>query len=292
MIAAIPFPDIEPELFSIDLGGITLAIRWYALAYIAGFLAAWWWANRSLRCPELWHDNIAPMQAKDTEILLTYAILGVIIGGRLGYVIFYAFPEVLADPLMALRIWQGGMSFHGGFLGVIAAGLLFVRKTGTNPWSVGDCFALGAPIGLFLGRLANFINSELWGRPTDLPWGVIFPNGACAGVIDCPRHPSQLYEAGLEGLMLFVVITWLAYRRGWLKVPGRMVAVFFVGYGVARLFVEFFRQADAQFITSDNPMGYIVNLGVTGLTMGQILSLPMIIAGLVVFFRIRPRVGG
>lgn len=289
MIAAIPFPNVEPELFSINLGGFELALRWYALAYIAGFLLAWGWINRALRRPTLWRDNTAPLQTKDTEDLLTYTILGVIIGGRLGYVLFYAFPDLVADPMMAIRIWEGGMSFHGGFLGVIAAGALFVRKTGVNPWSVGDCFALGIPIGLFLGRIANFINSELWGRPTDVPWGVIFPNGECPDAIDCARHPSQLYEAGLEGIVLFAVITWLAYRRGWLKIPGQMVGVFFVGYGASRIFVEFYRQADAQFITDANPMGYVVAVGGAGLTMGQVLSLPMVVVGGAILAYVRRR---
>ncbi|MEM7439361.1 MAG: prolipoprotein diacylglyceryl transferase [Pseudomonadota bacterium] len=289
MIAAIPFPNIEPELFSFDIGGFTLAIRWYALAYIAGFIIAWRLANRALRRPELWRDNTPPMDPKTTEDLLTYTIIGVVIGGRLGYVLFYAFPELVADPMMALRIWEGGMSFHGGFIGVIAAAFYFVWRTGANPWSVGDAFALGTPVGLCLGRIANFINSELWGRPTDVPWGVIFPNGACAEAIDCARHPSQLYEAGLEGIVLFAVITWLAYWRGWLKIPGQMVGVFFIGYGAARVFVEFYRQADSQFITAENPMGYIVRAGELGLTMGQLLSLPMVVAGVLVLIWVRRR---
>ena len=228
------------------------------------------------------------MEPKATEDLLTYVILGTIIGGRLGYVLFYAFPDLVADPMMAVRIWEGGMSFHGGFLGVIAAGALFCWRNNVAPLTLGDCMAMGVPFGLFLGRIANFINAELWGRPTDVPWAVVFPNAPCAAD-PCGRHPSQLYEAGLEGLLLFVVLTWLAYRRGWLKMPGALTAVFFIGYGLSRMFVELFRQPDAQFTTAENPVGYILQLGEAGLTMGQLLSLPMVLFGLALLVYARRR---
>lgn len=289
MIAALPFPDIDPVLFSLDLGAFTLAVRWYALAYIVGFILGWRWVNRALRRDALWPADAAPMATRQTEDLLTYAIVGVILGGRLGYVLFYAFPQFVENPLFALRIWEGGMSFHGGFIGVIVAGWLFARSRGVNPWSVGDCFALAAPIGLFLGRLANFINAELWGRPTDVPWAFVFPGAPCDDGSLCARHPSQLYEAGLEGLLLFAVIGWLAYRRDALKIPGQLVAVFWIGYGLSRFVVEFFRQADIQFRTPSNPLGHVIEFGGTGLTMGQLLSLPMAVAGVAILIWVRRR---
>lgn len=297
MQALLPFPDIDPVLFSFDIFGLTLAIRWYALAYIAGFLLAWVWANRALRRETLWPDNTAPITLKHTEDFLTWAIIGVIIGGRLGWVFFYSKGAYLEDPSMIYKVWEGGMSFHGGILGVIAATFLFSWKYKINPLSLGDVLALGVPIGLGLGRLANFINAELWGKPTDMPWGVVFPNTP-----DCPltwlspvcaRHPSQLYEAVLEGIILFAVIGILAYKRGLLKVPGQATALFFAGYGLARFIVEFFRQGDAQFTDATNPWGHILRLGQTpdsiGFTMGQLLSLPMLGFGLILLIYVRKR---
>ncbi|MEM6618578.1 MAG: prolipoprotein diacylglyceryl transferase [Pseudomonadota bacterium] len=278
MIHAIPFPDIDPVLVSVELFGITLAIRWYALAYIAGFLCAMFWIRRALSRPALWPGHLAPMEPKAVEDLLTYTILGTIIGGRLGYVLFYAWPQTIADPAFALRIWDGGMSFHGGFLGVIAAGALFAWRHGVSPGSVGDCFALGIGFGLFFGRVANFVNGELWGRPTDVAWGVVFPNAFCP-TGPCARHPSQLYEAVLEGLLFLLIAWWLAYGRGVLRRPGLLTAIFFVWYGACRTFVEAFRQADDQFITLENPLGHVLRFGDMGLTMGQVLSLPMVLVG-------------
>jgi phosphatidylglycerol:prolipoprotein diacylglycerol transferase len=232
---------------------------------------------------------MAPERADD---LLTAIILGVILGGRLGFVLFYQPLYYLAHPLDILKVWEGGMSFHGGFLGVLAAGLWFARRHGVPAMQLSDAMALVAPIGLFFGRIANFVNAELWGRPTDLPWGVIFPGADaqdCPGVLPglCARHPSQLYEAGLEGLVLGLVL-WLLVRRDALKRPGLLTGVFLVGYGAARFAVEFVRQADAQFITPDNPLGHALQLGGFGLSMGQILSLPMILAGLWFISRARP----
>lgn len=288
----LPFPDISPDIFSIDLFGMTFALRWYALAYIAGLVIGWRIVTALVRRPALWRDG-PPMTAEQVESLLTWIILGVIIGGRLGFVLFYQPAQFLADPSQILRVWEGGMSFHGGFLGVVVATLIFCRKERIPLLPTADALAVATPPGLLLGRIANFINAELWGRPTTLPWGVAFPGEAaqtCEGVIDiCARHPSQLYEAALEGLILGAVLLILAFRRGWLKQPGQTFGLFLAGYGAARFFVEIFRQADAQFITPDNPMGYALQLGSAGLSMGQLLSLPMILGGLTLIALARRR---
>lgn len=284
MQAAIAFPDISSDLFSVDLFGMTFALRWYALAYLAGLVAGWKIIQGLMRRPALWPDDKSPMPPQRAEDLLTYIVLGVILGGRLGFVLFYQPAYYLQNPGEILKVWEGGMSFHGGFAGVVAAGLLFCWRNGVRPMLLSDAMALVAPIGLLLGRLANFVNAELWGRPTTLPWGVIFPGEAaqtCAGYVPgtCARHPSQLYEAGLEGLVLGLVLVWLL-RRGALKHPGRITGAFLLGYGLARFVVEFLRQADAQFITPDNPLGHVIGGATLGLSMGQVLTLPMIAAGL------------
>lgn len=287
----IPFPQISPEIFVIDLFGMTFALRWYALAYIVGLVGGWRLVLHTLRRPALW-TGTPPMNPDQVERLLTWVIIGVILGGRLGYVLFYQPGYFVTNPGAILKVWEGGMSFHGGFLGVVVAGLIFCRREGIPLLKAADAMALAAPLGLFLGRVANFINAELWGRPTTLPWGVAFPGDAaqtCPGVVGiCARHPSQLYEAALEGLLLGAVLLWLVYRRGWLKWPGATAGVFFAGYGLARFAVEFFRQPDAQFITDGNPLGLALHLGGYGLTMGQILSLPMIAVGLFFLLRARP----
>ncbi len=296
MIAAIPFPDIDPVLFSTEIFGITFAIRWYALAYIAGFLLAWRWIVRLMRHEALWPSNNAPMAAKQVEDMLTWMILGTILGGRLGYVLFYRPDMILHDPAAIIRVWEGGMSFHGGFIGVILSALLFCRVNLLPVWSVGDAIAFAAPFGLFLGRLANFINAELWGRPTDVPWAVVFPGEAAQSCpiwwLDtvCARHPSQIYEALLEGVALFAIMAVLAFGYKILKRPGMMIGIFFLGYGTARAIVENFRQGDAQYVSMDNPMGHVLRFGSeldsAGLTMGQVLSLPMVVIGLtLIFFR-------
>jgi len=278
MQAAIPFPNIGPEIFSIDIGPIAFALRWYALAYIAGLLIGWRIMVRLMRRPALWGAQGAPMRPSQPEELLTWVILGVVLGGRLGFVLFYQPGYYLANPLEIPMIWQGGMAFHGGFLGVILGVLLWCRAKGLPPLEVGDAVALATPAGLFFGRIANFINGELWGRPTDVPWAMVFP-----GAGPEPRHPSQLYEAGLEGLVLFLVMWWIALRRGGLKRPGLMIGVFLAGYGLARTVVEAFRQGDMQFVSPDNPAGQAIRFGAGpeawGLTMGQVLSLPMIAVG-------------
>ncbi len=282
----IPFPDISPEIFEITLFGITFALRWYALAYIAGLLIGWRIVTAAMRRPDLW-AGAPPMTPAQVESLLTWVILGVVIGGRLGFVLFYQPAHYLANPAQILRVWEGGMSFHGGFLGVVAAAFLFFRQQGIPILPAADALAMATPPGLALGRLANFINAELWGRPTTLPWGVIFPGEAaqdCPGVIGlCARHPSQLYEALLEGVILGALLLYLAYRRGWLKRPGQILGLFLAGYGSARFLVEFVRQADAQYITPDNPMGHAA----LGLSMGQLLSLPMIALGVMFLLRAR-----
>jgi phosphatidylglycerol---prolipoprotein diacylglyceryl transferase len=278
--AAIPFPDwIRPEVFTIPpIGPLPeLSLRWYALAYIFGLLIGWRLMVQVVNKPPLW----APAQAKPTTLQLDdylfYATLGVILGGRLGYVLFYMLPDPVAmaelakTPLKLFAIWEGGMSFHGGLAGVIIATVLFARANKIPMWTLGDLVAYAAPIGLFFGRCANFINAELYGRATDAPWGVIFP-GQTVG-----RHPSQLYEAALEGVMLFVVLRWLVNQRKALETPGMIAGVFLAGYGVARIFVEFFREPDAQM--PEALRGY--------LTMGMILSLPMVLAGLWLIARAR-----
>ena len=266
--AVLPYPEIDPALFTLALGGYEFSLRWYALAYIAGLILGWRLMVRLMRRPGLWPGDKAPMTPAQPEELLTWMILGVVLGGRLGYVMFYQPGYFLDHPGEILQVWQGGMSFHGGFIGVIAGLALFARSRGMALLQAGDAVALAAPAGLLFGRLANFINGELWGRVTEVPWAMVFP-----GAGPEPRHPSQLYEAGLEGLVLGAVIWWLALRRGWLKRPGAVTGVFFIGYGLARSVVENFRQWDAQ-------LGYVVEIGSGGLTMGQMLSLPMVLIGL------------
>lgn len=291
MQALIPFPDISPEIFTISLFGMTFALRWYAMAYIVGILLGWRLVLRAAKTPRLWRNDTPVMTAEQIEDLLTWVILGVILGGRMGYVLFYQPGFYLSNPAQILKVWEGGMSFHGGALGVIIAAFLYTGRHKIARISAGDLVALGIAPGLLLGRIANFINGELWGRQTDLPWGVAFPTQAAqycpdvAGI--CARHPSQLYEAALEGLVLGALLIWLAWRRGALKMPGMVMGTFLAGYGVARFVVEFFRQPDAQFITEGNPLGLAWQMGGYGLTMGQILCLPMIAIGL--FFVIRAR---
>lgn len=293
MQAVLSFPDIGPDIISIPLGGFTLALRWYAMAYIAGILIGWRIILRAIRSPRLWAGGTAPIRAEQLEDLITWIILGVILGGRLGFVLFYQPAYYLSNPIEILMVWQGGMSFHGGFLGVVVGVILFSRRHALPLMSVADLLAIAAPVGLLLGRSANFINNELWGRPSDLPWAVAFPGPAaqyCPDVVGlCGRHPSQLYEALLEGALLGTLLLILAFRRGWLLRPGQLTGVFFAGYGAARFFVELFRQADAQYISLDNPMGYVVQFGAGGLSMGQLLSLPMLIIGLGLIYSVRRR---
>ncbi|WP_410217295.1 prolipoprotein diacylglyceryl transferase [Paracoccus sp. (in: a-proteobacteria)] len=287
----IPFPDIAPEIFTINLGGLSLSLRWYALAYLAGLIIGWRLIVVMMRRQALWGDR-APTDPDKVDDLLTWVILGVILGGRLGFVLFYEPAYYLANPADILKVWQGGMSFHGGFAGVIVATWAWSRAHSVPVLRLADAMAVVAPIGIFFGRIANFINAELWGRPTDLPWSVIFPGEAaqaCPGVQGlCARHPSQLYEAGLEGLVLGLIL-WALVRAGGLRRPGLAFGVFLAGYGLARMFVELFRVADAQFITPGNPLGHVIGGPVMGLTMGQVLSLPMVLIGLVLIWNARRR---
>ena len=294
MLAAIPFPDISPNLVAFEIAGREFALRWYALAYIFGILIAWRISVALARRPALW-GGTAPFTEKQCEDFLTWVVLGIILGGRFGYVVFYEPEKYLADPWQILQVWNGGMAFHGGFLGIVVAVILFSWRNGIRLSALADAAAVATPPGLLLGRLANFVNAELWGRPTDLPWAVIFPGDAaqsCAGIPygECARHPSQLYEAGLEGLLLGLIL-WLMVRAGALKTPWRVTGAFFLGYGLARMFVELFRQADAQFISAANPMGYYIQFGDWGLSMGQLLSLPMVLVGLFLILR-RSRAAG
>jgi len=294
MYAAIPFPPLSPELVSFTVFGIEIALRWYALAYIAGILIGWRLAVATVKRPTLWPRDTPPMTPAQVEELLTWVILGVILGGRLGFVLFYQPGYYFANPAEILMIWQGGMSFHGGLIGVVLAALIFGLRQGLPLASMADMMALATPPGLLLGRISNFINAELWGRPTDLLWGVIFPGAAaqdCGAAVTglCARHPSQLYEALLEGLILGALLLWLAFRRGALKRPGLIAGLFFAGYGLARFLVEFVRQPDAQFISEGNPLGLAWHVGGWGLTMGQILSLPMLLGGLAVVLWTRRR---
>lgn len=290
-LAALPFPEISPEIFSIEIGTMTFALRWYALAYIAGLLLGWRLCLRLIRQVAHWPDQTPPLTAQQLEQLLNWIVLGVILGGRLGFVLFYQPEHYLTRPLDVLKIWQGGMSFHGGFLGVSVAVLFFAWRNRLSVFGIADLLALSAPIGLFLGRLANFINAELWGRPASLPWGVVFPGEAaqfCPGVVGlCARHPSQVYEAVLEGLVLGALLLTLGLRYAWLRSPGALTGVFLAGYGLARFLVEFVRQPDLQFVTDANPIGHVLHFGIGGLTMGQLLSAPMIVVGMALIWRTR-----
>ncbi|MGR3493478.1 MAG: prolipoprotein diacylglyceryl transferase [Shimia sp.] len=279
MILAIPFPDISPEIFSLQIGGFEFALRWYALSYIVGIVIGWRMLVAAVQRPALWPGNTAPARPEQIDDLVTWIIIGIIVGGRLGFVLFYEPRYYLANPVDILKVWQGGMAFHGGFLGVVVATCVYLRKNDLPLAQIADGVAMSTPPALALVRIANFINAELWGRPTDAPWGVIFPGELaqyCPGVVGvCARHPSQLYEAALEGVLLCLLLLWLVYRRGAFKRPWLVTGVFLAGYGVARMFVELYRQADAQFITVDNPDGTVF----MGLQMGQLLSLPMVIVG-------------
>lgn len=278
------FPDISPEIFTLDLYGVRFVLRWYAVSYLAAFFLGFLIMRAFVRQQRLWKFNTPPVEFYQVESLVFYMILGIILGGRLGYVIFYNLGYFIDNPIDILRVWNGGMSFHGGFIGVIVAATWFCRRNGIPLISAADLIAIAAPPGLFFGRIANFINAELWGRPTDLPWGIVFPGKAaqnCPDVVNlCARHPSQLYEAGLEGMALGLILIVCALVGG-LKRRGLITGMFFLGYGGSRFFVEFFRQPDAQFITEQNPLGYAYQYGGYGVTMGQSLSIPMILIGLI-----------
>ncbi|MEO0499680.1 MAG: prolipoprotein diacylglyceryl transferase [Pseudomonadota bacterium] len=259
----IDYPNIDPIWFTIPLpvDGFDIPIRWYSLAYIAGIVVAWWYLMKLIRRPG------SPMAKRHADDFVTWVTVGIILGGRLGSVLFYT-PERYFGPegsvLNVLKLWEGGMSFHGGMLGVGLATVLYAWKEKLNFLRVWDYIACTIPFGLFFGRLANFINGELWGRPTDVPWAMVFPTGG-----PTPRHPSQLYEAFLEGPVLFAILWFLFWRTDARYDPGKLAGTFLMGYGAFRFAVEFVRTPDAN-------LGFLA----LGLTMGQWLSLPMIILGL------------
>jgi len=257
ILPVMPFPAIDPVLISIG----PLAVRWYALAYIVGIIAGWFYARTLIASKRLWGGS-APLTIIDFDDFVIWITLGIILGGRIGYVLFYNFGHFATHPFEILELWNGGMSFHGGFIGCGVAIVLFALRRGVPMLSLSDVVTAVAPIGLFLGRLANFINGELWGRPSDVWWAMVFPNGG-----PLPRHPSQLYEATLEGLVLFVVLAVLAWRGGF-KRPGLVTGAFAIGYGVARIICELFREPDAQ-------LGFLWG----GLTMGMLLCVPLILVG-------------
>jgi phosphatidylglycerol:prolipoprotein diacylglycerol transferase len=274
----VQFPEFDPVLFSIG----PLDIRWYALAYVAGIVLGWWYANRLARNNAVWQPGKPPVTTVQVDDLVLWITLGIILGGRFGYALFYK-PELYADlfgganwgeRLALFRLWDGGMSFHGGLIGVTLAIVWFAWKNKVRLLSLGDLVAPVVPIGLFFGRMANFINGELWGRPTDAPWGMVFCNrtietmyGFCPAGLE-PRHPSQLYEAGLEGIALAVIL-WLAVYKGRLLAkPGYVTGLFLFGYGLVRASLENVRQPD--FGMENLPLG---------LTMGMMLSIPMMLVG-------------
>jgi phosphatidylglycerol---prolipoprotein diacylglyceryl transferase len=266
-LLALPFPAIDPVALAI--GPIT--IKWYALAYIAGLIGGWYYARRLVMADRLWGVVKRP-RVVDIDDLVVWVALGVVLGGRIGYVLFYNLPLYIADPIEILAIRNGGMSFHGGFLGAILAFLLFARAKGLNGYTLLDIGAVVVPIGLFFGRIANFVNGELWGRVApDFAYAVVFPSGG-----PLPRHPSQLYEAATEGLLLFIVMA-ISVRRFGFRKPGLLGGIFVLGYALARTVCEFFREPDRQlgFLFGDHlgPMG-------GGVTMGMLLCVPMMIVGL------------
>lgn len=256
-LLALPFPVIDPVLIQVG----PFAIRWYALAYIAGILIGWVYARALIRNERLW-GGPAPMTVTDVDDFILWVTLGIVLGGRIGYVLFYNLPHFIANPADIVAVWHGGMSFHGGFVGCVIAVIGFALRRRIPILSLGDLTCAVAPIGLMLGRLANFINSELWGRVTDVPWGIVFPNGG-----SLPRHPSQLYESALEGLALLILL-YVFIRLGALRRPGTILGSFALFYAPARIVCEFFREPDPQ-------LGFLWG----GLTMGMLLSVPLMLVG-------------
>jgi phosphatidylglycerol:prolipoprotein diacylglycerol transferase len=276
-LLALPFPNFDPVALQIG----PFAIKWYGLAYLAGLLLGWLYIRRLLSQPRLWANDAPPFTPAKVDDLLLYITVGVIAGGRLGFVLFYEPGYYLSHPQDIIAVWKGGMAFHGAFVGCVIAIWIFAKRNGLNPWSTGDLCTASVPIGLFFGRIANFINGELFGRPTSLPWGMVFPEARVhyPQIEPTPRHPSQLYEAALEGLVLFIILRILTHRYGALKRPGLVSGVFITGYAIARsISEEFFRQPH---------FGHAFNVG--PLTVGTVYSIPMFIAGLILIYYARTR---
>ncbi|MGA0608093.1 prolipoprotein diacylglyceryl transferase [Phenylobacterium sp. VNQ135] len=271
-----PFPEFDPVL--VQLGPI--AIRWYALAYVAGILLGWRYAVAIVKNPKLWTHRPPPVTVEQVDDFILWVTLAIIIGGRLGHVFFYTPQLIWTDPLEIFQVWNGGMSFHGGALGVFLAIILFSLRNRIDLWRLGDVVAAVVPIGLFFGRVANFINGELWGRTTDVPWAVVFCNqriqetlGWCPAGLE-PRHPSQLYEAALEGVVLFLILRWATHGAKLLNRRGVVMGLFVTFYALFRISLENVRQPDAG----------LENLPL-GLTMGIYLSIPMLMFGLWLIWR-------
>jgi phosphatidylglycerol:prolipoprotein diacylglycerol transferase len=258
----VPFPDIDPVAFALG----PLVIRWYALAYLGGVLLGAAYGAILLARKTLWRDGNPPFEPGAIWDFAFWAVIGIVVGGRLGYVLFYNLPHYLANPADVIAVWDGGMSYHGGMVGIMVAMILFTRAKGGNVLSSLDLLGAIGTIGLLLGRLANFINAELYGAPTSLPWGVIFPTDP----EQLPRHPTQLYEAALEGLLLFLVIRYATHVAYALRRPGLVAGIFGIGYALSRIAVEFVRLPDVQ-------IGYLYG---GWLTMGMVLSLPILVAGI------------
>jgi phosphatidylglycerol:prolipoprotein diacylglycerol transferase len=267
-LAIMPFPNIGAEAFHIG----PVSIKWYGISYVVSILIGWLYARKILSTPRLWRNDKPAMTLTDIDDFVFWAAIGIVLGGRIGYILFYDLANVIANPISAFEIWNGGMSFHGGITGTTIAMILFAKKRGLSVWSLFDVIATVCVTGLFLVRIANFINGELWGKVTDLPWAVIFP-----GQEPFARHPSQLYEAGLEGLVTGLILAWLVFFRGGLKTPGFVAGVFVSLYALSRISVEFVRQPDAQ-------LGYLFG---GWLTMGMLLSIPMLLLGIWAMWRAR-----
>jgi phosphatidylglycerol---prolipoprotein diacylglyceryl transferase len=265
--AALTFPNIDPVIFSIG----PFAVRWYAVAYIAGLLFGMWYMKRLVMNHALWAGTAPSATPQQIDDLFLWALFGVVLGGRIGYVLFYGMAKALSDPLSIFRTWEGGMSFHGGFFGVMLAAYVFGRRHKIAMFRLLDLGAAATPVGLGLGRLANFVNGELYGRVTDVPWGFVFPGGG-----DLPRHPSQLYEFMLEGVVLFALVNFAVYRFKVLARPGVASGLYALIYAFSRIAVEFVRQPDAQ-------IGFFGGF----ITVGMILSLPLIAIGVWLLMRAR-----
>ena len=265
-LAVMPFPNIDP--IAISIGPID--IRWYGLGYVISILLGWWYARKIATTPRLWANDMPAMTVTDLDDFLLWAAIGIVVGGRIGFILFYDLPLYLADPSLIFQIWKGGMSFHGGIIGTTIAMILFAGKRGISVWSLFDVVATVCVIGLFLVRIANFINGELYGGLSDLPWAVVFP-----GQEPFARHPSQLYEAGLEGLLTGILLAVMVFRFGALKRPGLVAGTFVSLYAASRIAVEFVRVPDAQ-------VGYLFG---GWLTMGMVLSVPMLLLGLWAIWR-------